>query len=101
MVPSAYAFAARSPVQKSGTDMAYGAISLRACYAKSGTDKAYPIPICASYAMSGTDEALHYKLRPFFLVPLGDVWYLLGALRVWLERAHIYLDKEHAPFDIQ
>eukprot|EP00961_Rhodomonas_salina_P261626 3535963-Rhodomonas_salina.3 len=42
----------------SGTGIAYGAISLRACYAISGTDLAYgAISLRACYAMSGTDLA--------------------------------------------
>eukprot|EP00961_Rhodomonas_salina_P246315 3328190-Rhodomonas_salina.1 len=42
----------------SGTDVAYGAICLRACYAISGTDIAYgAICLRACYAISGTDVA--------------------------------------------
>eukprot|EP00961_Rhodomonas_salina_P286408 3869981-Rhodomonas_salina.1 len=37
----------------SGTDLAYGPTSLRACYAMSGTDLARRATVC--YAMSGTD----------------------------------------------
>eukprot|EP00961_Rhodomonas_salina_P187443 2530558-Rhodomonas_salina.1 len=40
----------------SGTDLAYGAISLRACYAMTGTDLGYGDTVLrACYAMSGTD----------------------------------------------
>eukprot|EP00961_Rhodomonas_salina_P208059 2807825-Rhodomonas_salina.1 len=42
----------------SGTKLAYGAISLCACYAMSGTDLAYgAISLCACYAMPGTEIA--------------------------------------------
>eukprot|EP00961_Rhodomonas_salina_P073203 983480-Rhodomonas_salina.2 len=73
----------------SGTDLVYGAtsrraspteqvaISLRACYAMSGTDLANDdVSLCACYAMSGTEIAYGaISLRACYTMPSTDLAY--------------------------